>query len=143
MAHIVCPHCAATNRLPEDRLRADSGASCGKCKQALFTGQPIDADAQQFSKQINHSDLPVVVDFWAPWCGPCRAFAPTFAQIAQQLDGRVRFVKVNTETQQALAAQYGIRSIPTLMVFKQGHKVGELAGALPGPQFLQWVNQYL
>jgi thioredoxin 2 len=142
MPHIVCPHCAATNRVPDDKCRADSGAICGKCKQPLFTGHPIEADAQVFNKYLVNHELPLVVDFWAPWCGPCRSFAPTFAQVAQQFAGKAQFIKVNTEQQQALAAQFSIRSIPTLMIFKQGKKVAELAGALPPQQFVQWVGQY-
>jgi len=143
MPHIVCPHCAATNRIPEDKMIADSGANCGKCKLPLFTGKPIEANMASFGKQLSNSDLPLIVDFWAPWCGPCRNFAPTFAQVAAQMPMQARFIKVNTEEQQQLAAQFSIRSIPTLMVFKGGQKVGELSGALSAPQLTQWVKQYL
>jgi thioredoxin 2 len=143
MSHIVCPHCAATNRVPDEKMTADSGATCGKCKQPLFTGNPIEATAESFGKQLRNSDLPLIVDFWAPWCGPCRNFAPTFAQVAAQMPTQARFIKVNTEEQQQLAAQFAIRSIPTLMVFKGGQKVGEISGALGAPQFVQWVKQYL
>jgi thioredoxin 2 len=143
MSHIVCPHCAATNRVPDEKMTADSGATCGKCKQPLFTGKPIEATAESFGKQLRNSDLPLIVDFWAPWCGPCRNFAPTFAQVAAQMPTQARFIKVNTEEQQQLAAQFAIRSIPTLMVFKGGQKVGEISGALGAPQFVQWVKQYL
>jgi thioredoxin 2 len=124
-------------------MTIDSGATCGKCKQPLFTGNPIEATAESFGKQLRNSDLPLIVDFWAPWCGPCRNFAPTFAQVAAQMPTQARFIKVNTEEQQQLAAQFAIRSIPTLMVFKGGQKVGEISGALGAPQFTQWVKQFI
>jgi thioredoxin 2 len=143
MPHIVCPHCAATNRVPNDKMTVDSGATCGKCKTQLFTGKPIEANLDGFGKQLRNSDIPLVVDFWAPWCGPCRSFAPTFAQVAAQMPTQARFIKVNTEEQQQIAAQFAIRSIPTLMLFKGGQKVGEISGALPASQFTQWVKQYL
>ncbi|MCI4411093.1 MAG: thioredoxin TrxC [Thiotrichales bacterium] len=143
MPHIVCPHCNATNRIPEDKLSAHSGAICGKCKQALFAGKVIEADSASFAKQLNNNELPLVVDFWAPWCGPCKMFAPTFTQVAQQFAGKAQFIKVNTEQQQQLAAQFAIRSIPTLMVFKNGKKVAEMSGALSAPQLHQWLSQQL
>jgi thioredoxin 2 len=143
MPHIVCPLCAATNRIPDDKMTTESGANCGKCKTALFTGKPIEANLEIFTKQLRNSDLPLFVDFWAPWCGPCRSFAPTFAQVAAQMPIQARFIKVNTEEQRQLAAQFGIRSIPTLMAFKNGQKVGEVSGALSAVQFSQWVKQYL
>jgi len=143
MAHIVCPHCFATNRVPEEKCTANSGAHCCKYKQPFFTGQPIDGTSDNFAKLVHNSDLPVIVDFWAPWCGPCKMFAPAFSQVANQFNGKAVFVKVNTEQQQQLAAQFGIRSIPTLMIFKSGQKVTEMAGAMPAPQFAQWVQQAL
>ncbi|MBD3766684.1 MAG: thioredoxin TrxC [Gammaproteobacteria bacterium] len=143
MSLVVCPHCHGINRVPHDKCRADSGAICGHCKQALFDGSVIETDLLSFNKHIQRSELPIVIDFWAPWCGPCRQFAPTFSQVAQAFAGKAQFIKVNTEQQQQLAAQYGIRSIPTLMLFKGGQKVAELAGALPAPQFTQWVRQHL
>jgi thioredoxin 2 len=143
MAHIVCPHCFATNRVPEEKCTAHSGAKCGKCKQPLFTGQPIDGTIDHFALLVRNSDLPVIVDFWAPWCGPCKMFAPTFSQVAHQFNGKAVFVKVNTEQQQQLAAQFGIRSIPTLMIFKNGQKITEMAGAMSAPQFAQWVQKAL
>lgn len=141
MAHIVCPACTAINRVDDDKCNTSSGAVCGKCKHSLFDGQPIEANNDSFYRFIEKSDLPVVVDFWAPWCGPCRAFAPTFAQTAQQYAGKAVFLKVNTEQAQQVAGAFAIRSIPTLMIFKEGTQVSQMAGALPQAQFAQWVSQ--
>lgn len=134
---VVCPSCAAPNRVAEARL-AD-GPTCGKCKQRLFTGHPVELDAGAFEAQVGRSDIPVVVDFWAPWCGPCKQFAPIFAQLAGQYVGRVRFAKVNTEAEQQLAGRHGIRSIPTLAMFKGGREVDRVAGALPPQQLQAWL----
>jgi len=137
---IVCPHCHAANRLPEDRLQDKS--TCGKCKQPLFTHQPLDLNAESFSKHVTNSDIPVVVDFWAPWCGPCKMMAPAFSQTAAQLEPHFRFAKVNTEEQQQLAAQFGIRSIPTLAIFRQGKEIARQAGAMDANSLSQWVQQF-
>lgn len=143
MSVVVCPHCHGSNRIANDKCHADSGAVCGHCKQSLFDGSVIESDVMSFNKHLTRSELPIVVDFWAPWCGPCRQFAPTFSQVAKQFAGKAQFIKVNTEQQQQLAAQYAIRSIPSLMIFKGGKKVADLAGALPAPQFTQWLRQHL
>ena len=137
--HIVCPSCDSINRLPAEKLTASG--KCGKCKNPLFTGEVIELNAGNFNKHISRNDVPVLVDFWAPWCGPCKMMAPVFAQAAQQLQPRFRVAKVNTEVEQQLAAQYQIRSIPTLAIFKQGKEVARTAGAMDLHNLINWVTQ--
>ncbi|WP_375748656.1 thioredoxin TrxC [Vibrio sp. HN007] len=135
-----CPSCSAMNRVPLEKI--NEKGSCGKCKSSLLDGSPVEATTSNYNAIIN-SDKPVVVDFWAPWCQPCLSFAPAFTQVAQERNGDVRFVKVDTEAQQMLAAQYQIRSIPTIMVFKNGQKVDMINGALPKTQFDSWLDAAL
>ncbi len=137
---VACPHCHRKNRVPADRLQ--DGGHCGVCKQALFTGAPIVAGQQAFDAHIS-GDLPVVADFWAPWCGPCRQFAPVFAQAAAHMQPRAQFLKVDTESEPILAQRFGIRSIPTLVMFRQGREIARISGALPAAQFGQWVESHL
>lgn len=132
--HLVCPHCAAVNRVPAARL-ADA-PSCGKCARPLFTGHPVELDAARFDHYIGRNDIPVLVDFWAPWCAPCRQMAPAFAQAAGMLEPSVRLAKVDTEAQQALAARFGIRSIPTLVRLERGRETGRDSGALPAARIV-------
>ena len=136
--NIVCPHCNAVNRLPKDKLGA--GPKCGKCKALVLDGKPLDLTAANFQQQIGRNELPVVVDFWASWCGPCKMMAPVFSQVAQQMATRVRFAKVNTEQEQMLAGQFGIRSIPTLVLFRNGQEVSRQAGALDLGSLTQWLQ---
>jgi thioredoxin 2 len=141
---VVCPHCHAANRVPAERL-ADGGtnhanANCGKCKDRLFSGEPVELDATSFDKHVGRSDLPVVVDFWAPWCGPCRMMAPAYSQAARMLEPRYRFAKVNTEAEQQLAARFGIRSIPTLAIFKGGREVVRQSGAMDAASLARWIQ---
>lgn len=138
---IVCADCHAINRVPASKL-ADHG-KCGKCKHPLFSGKPISASADNAITHLTKNDLPVVIDFWADWCGPCKMFAPTFAQIAAKLDTQARFVKVDTEANQPLAGQYQIRSIPTLMIMKNGKETARQAGAMSSSQFESWILQHL
>ena len=136
--HIICPHCDAVNRVPVSRL--GEGARCGKCRSALFPGQPVALDESRFDKHVSRSDLPVLVDFWAPWCGPCRMMAPAYEAAARELEPKVRLVKVNTEEAQGLAMRYGIRSIPTLALFRGGQEVARTAGAMDTGSLVAWVR---
>jgi thioredoxin 2 len=138
--HLVCPHCDAVNRIPAARLAEEP--NCGQCHKALFTGHPIDLTGANFQRHISRSDVPVVVDFWAPWCGPCKMMAPYFVEAAKLLGPRVRLAKVNTELEQSLAAQFNIRSIPTLALFKGGREVARQAGAMATPDIVSWVQSH-
>ncbi|MGA8052474.1 MAG: thioredoxin TrxC [Burkholderiales bacterium] len=136
--HVVCPQCSTANRVPRERL--PDGPTCGKCKKLLFEGHPVELDAAAFDRQLRSSDLPILVDFWAPWCGPCRAMAPQFERAARELEPAVRLAKVNTDVEQAVAGRYGIRSIPTLVLFRNGREVARQAGAMDASSLVRWVR---
>jgi thioredoxin 2 len=138
---LVCPDCGAVNRVPAERLQQHP--KCGKCGVEVLPARPVDLTAANFEKFTARNELPVLVDFWAPWCGPCKQFAPTYSQMAAQYVGRVRFAKVNTEAEQTLAGRYSIRSIPTLALFRHGKEVDRVAGALPAQQLQAWLAQRL
>ena len=138
---VVCPHCAAPNRLAVERL-GERGV-CGKCKAALFTGHPVELNAGNFDAHTSRGDLPLVVDFWAPWCGPCRSMAPAFEQVARELEPQVRLAKLNTEAEPQIAARFGIRSIPTLAVFKSGREIARQAGAMDAGNLARWIRSHL
>ncbi len=142
MRHVVCPNCHTTNRVQDQDLGHDP--SCGKCKQSLFSGHPLELDEALFDRHVGRSDLPVLVDFWAPWCGPCRMMAPAYEQAASQLEPQVRVAKVNTEEAQGLAARFNIRSIPTLALYVGGREVARQPGAMTSAaQISAWVRNHL
>jgi thioredoxin 2 len=139
--HVVCPHCHTTNRVQAADLA--QAPDCGRCHQALFTGQPANLSATEFERHIGRSQLPVLADFWAPWCGPCRMMAPAFEEAARLLEPRVQLVKVNTEEAQGLGARLGIRSIPTLVLFMGGREVARQSGAMGAPDIVRWAQGQL
>lgn len=138
---IVCPHCDAVNKLPADKLTA--GGKCGKCKKKLFAGQAATLIGATAQRHLEQSDIPVIVDCWAPWCGPCKSFGPTFEQAAKKLEPKARFAKMNTEQEQSLATRFRIQSIPTLLIFKKGKEVARQAGAMSASQFESWLAPHL
>lgn len=136
---IACPECQGLNRVPAEKR--EQQPSCGKCKAPLLPGAVLLLTADNVAKHLEKSDWPVLVDFWAPWCGPCQQFAPVFQQQAPKWATQIRFAKLNTEQEQALAARFQIRSIPTLMLLQRGKVIAQQAGAMPGQMLDQWLNQ--
>jgi thioredoxin 2 len=136
-AHVICPHCDTINRVP--RAKLGQGAKCGNCHKALFEAHPLALDRVRFDRHLEKGDLPLLVDFWAPWCGPCRAMAPEFERAAGRLEPLLRLVKVNVDEEPDLANRYGIQSIPTLAVFRQGKEVARRAGAMSAADLERWV----
>jgi len=139
--HVVCPHCSAVNRIFRQKLK--DAPNCGQCKQPLFNGEPLELSTANFDRYLSRNDLPVVVDFWAPWCGPCRHMAPNFHQSAIDLEPNVRLAKVDTEAEQQLAARFNIRSIPTLAIFKNGREIARQSGALDLGSLKRWIQAHL
>lgn len=139
--NVVCPHCEAINRVPTVRL--GDQPTCGKCKRPLFDGHPVVLTDQNFDRHLTRSDLPLVVDFWAEWCGPCKMMAPVYEEAAARIEPRVRLGKVDTERNRMLAQRYAIRSIPTVAMFKGGRQVASQPGAVGLPQLMQWIEMHL
>lgn len=139
--HVVCPRCDATNRVLAARL-AD-GAACGQCREPLFTGRPVELGEAAFERHVGRGDLPVLADFWAAWCGPCKVMAPQLALATAQLEPQVRVVKVDTDAEQRLAARLGIQAIPTLALFRGGREVARHAGAMGAQDLVRWVRDRL
>lgn len=139
--HLVCPHCQTTNRIAV--LHLGSAPDCGKCHRPLFSAQPVALDQAGFERQLQRDQLPLLVDFWAPWCGPCRMMAPAFEAAAAQLEPHIRLAKVNTEDEQQLAARYQIRSIPTLALFWRGREIARQPGAMGQGDIVRWARSAL
>jgi len=135
---IVCPHCLTTNRVPGER--AGESPTCGHCKQELLGAAPVALDDASFDKVVAKTELPIVVDFWADWCGPCHAMAPQFAQAAAQFKGKALFAKVDSDASPRTSARFGIRSIPTLLLMKGGQEAKRQAGAIQASQIVAWVG---
>jgi thioredoxin 2 len=139
---VACPNCNTLNRAPRDKLAA-GGGKCGNCGSPLFEGHPVALNAQSFETHAAKTDIPLLVDFWAPWCGPCRAMAPQFEKAASQLEPQVRFAKVNTDEEQQLAGRFGIQGIPTMILFHQGREIARQSGLMDATRIRQWVHHAL
>jgi thioredoxin 2 len=139
--HVVCARCATVNRVLQERM--DEHARCGRCKEPLFTGKPVSLTDENFDIHVARSDLPVVVDFWAPWCAPCRMMAPAFEQATSALEPAIRLAKLNTEEAPRTASRFGIRSIPTLAIFRAGSEIARQSGAMDYARLTSWIQDHV
>ncbi|EXL02301.1 thioredoxin [Aquamicrobium defluvii] len=139
--NVVCPHCAAVNRIAAGRDARP--ARCGSCKQKLFEGHPVDVDGHMYDRQVTRNDIPVLVDVWAPWCGPCRMMAPAFAQASAELEPHVRLIKLNSDSEPEVAGRLGIRGIPTMILFRGGKELARTSGAMTARQIFDWTQRHL
>jgi len=139
--NVVCPHCAAVNRIAAGRDARP--ARCGSCRQKLFQGHPVDVDGHMYDRQVTRNDIPVLVDIWAPWCGPCRMMAPAFAQASAELEPHVRLLKLNSDSEPEVAGRLGIRGIPTMILFRGGKELARTSGAMTARQIFDWTQGQL
>jgi len=139
--HIVCPHCNGTNRIPKGNIPEE--VKCGRCKKSILETKPIELTKENISQHLEKNDIPLIIDFWAPWCGPCKTMGPNFEQASRNFKAKVRFAKVNTQDQESLGGHFAIRSIPTLILFKAGKEVDRVSGALDANALTNWINAKL